>query len=86
MMYEVEFPDGEVRSYTANKIADNVWPQVDTDGQPYVIFDMIIDHHVDNSVAVAKENIYCFVNGQRTMQRITAGVNILCLLKDRSEQ
>ena len=30
--------------------------------------------------------MYHFVNGQRTIQRSTAGVKLLCLLKDGSEQ
>ena len=47
---------------------------------------MIIDHHVDSSVAVAKENVYRFVNGRRTIGRSTVGVKLLCLQKDGSEQ
>ena len=86
-MYEVEFPDGEIRPYAANVIADNIWAQVDPDGQRYVIFESIIDHHVDSSVAVTKENMYIFsTNGQRTMRRTTAGVKLLVLYKDGSEQ
>ena len=66
-MYEVEFPDDELRLSTANVIADNIWAQVNPDGQSYVIFVLIIAHHVDNSIVVSKENMYCFVNGRRTM-------------------
>ena len=85
-MYEVEFPDGEIRPYAANVIADNIWAQVDPEGQRYVIFESIIDHHVDNSVAVSKENMYISVNGQSTMRKTTAGVKLLVLCKDGSEQ
>ena len=62
LMYEVEFPDGEIRLHTATVIADNLWSQVDPDGQCYVIFKSIINHHVDSSIVVTKESIYCFVN------------------------
>ena len=86
LMYEVEFPDGEIRPYAAKVIADNIWAQTDPDGQPYVIFESMIDHHVDNSIAASKENMHCFVNNQRTMQRSTVGVKLLCLLKDESKQ
>ena len=43
-------------------ISDTIWAQVDPDGQSYVIFELIIDHRVDNSITVTKENMYCFVN------------------------
>ena len=86
MMYGVEFPNGEILPYAANVMADNIQAQVDPDKQRYVIFDSIIDYHVDNGVAIAKENMYRFVNGQRTMQRSTAEVKFLCLLKKGSEQ
>ena len=49
-MYGVEFSDGEIRLYAVNVIADNIWSQVDPEGLHYVIFQSIIDHHVDNSV------------------------------------
>ena len=62
-MYEVEFLDGEIRPDAANVIADNIWAQVDPDGQRYVIFKSIIDHHVDSSVVVTKENMYFFKDG-----------------------
>ena len=72
--------------YAANVIADNIWAQVDPDGQRYVIFELIIDHHVDSSVAVTKKNMYLSVNDRRTIQRTTAGVKLLVLCKDGSEQ
>ena len=28
LMYEVEFPDGEIRPYAANIIADNIWTRL----------------------------------------------------------
>ena len=86
LMYELEFPDGEIRPYAANVIADNIWVQVDPEGLRYVIFELIIDHHIDSSVAITKENMYLSVNGRRTMQRTTTGVKLLVLCKDGSEQ
>ena len=62
MIYAVEFPGSKIRPNTAYVIAGNSWAQVDTDWQRDVIFDSIIDHHVDSSVIVAKENIHCFEN------------------------
>ena len=50
MMYELEFPDGEIQPYAAIVIVDNIWAQVDPYGQRYVTFDSIINHHVDSIV------------------------------------
>ena len=55
-------------------------------GQHYVIFESVIDHHVDSSVAVSKENMDISVNGRSTMRKTTAGVKLLVLCKDGSEQ
>ena len=70
----------------ANVIADNIWAQVNPDEQRYVIFESIIDHDIDTSIEVTKENMYCFVNGQRTMQKQQQVSSFLCLLKDGNEQ
>ena len=82
LMYEVEYLNGEIRSYAVNVIADNVWSQVNLEGQRYVIFESIIDHYTNSSIAVSKENMYHYLNGQRTMRRSTAGVKLLVLCKD----
>ena len=86
MMYEVEFPDGEVRPHAANMIAENIWSQVDTEGQRYVTFESIIDHYVDSTIAVSKDNMYIRVNVCQQMQKSTAGVKLLVLCKDGSKQ
>ena len=75
-MYEVEFLDGEIKPYAANMIAENIWSQVNPEGQHHVIFESIIDHHVNSSISVTQENIYCYVNVRSTMCRSTAGVKL----------
>ena len=85
-MYEAEFLDGEIRPYAANLIAKNIWLQVYPEGQHYIIFEFIIDCHVDSNVAISKENMYLVVNSCRTMQKSTVGVKLLVLCKDESKQ
>ena len=68
-MYEIEFPDGEIRPYAANVIADNIWAQVDPEGQRYVIFESIIDYHVDSSVTVSKTCISPLMVGRLCKER-----------------
>ena len=58
LLYKVEFPDGEIRLYAVNIIADNIWSQVNPERQHYAIFKLIVDHHVDSSITVPKENMY----------------------------
>ena len=43
IIYEVEFPDGKVKDYAANVIAENMLTQVDSDGFALTMMDGIID-------------------------------------------
>ena len=40
-IYDVEFPDGEIREYCANVIAENMYSQVDAEGYRYQLLDTI---------------------------------------------
>ena len=44
IMYEVKYVDGNKDSLTANAISQNMFTQVDNEGNRHVIFDKIIDH------------------------------------------
>ena len=43
MIYEVEFPDGQVKEYAANVIAENMLTQVDAEGYLTMMLKNIID-------------------------------------------
>ena len=43
IIYDVDFPDGAVKQYAANVIAENMYIQVDSDGHSTIIFDVIAD-------------------------------------------
>jgi hypothetical protein len=47
-MYEVEMNDGAILEYTANTIAENLYSQIDEEGNRHLIFKAIIDHRRDN--------------------------------------
>eukprot|EP00957_Ditylum_brightwellii_P136491 10409346-Ditylum_brightwellii.AAC.1 len=51
-IYEVEFPDGEVKDYAANVIAENMLTQVDYKGFTATMMEGIIDHDRDENSAV----------------------------------
>jgi hypothetical protein len=48
-MYEVEYPDGHKASLAANAIAENMFAQVDDEGNQHVLFEEIVDHRTDGS-------------------------------------
>jgi hypothetical protein len=86
MVYDVEFPDGEVREYSANVIAENIYAQSDIDGHSYNILDGIVDYERDPS-AVAKSDKYITTkSGQRRLRKSTKGWKLLVAWKDGSEQ
>ena len=54
--YDVEFPDGQVKEYGTNIIAENMLTQVDSDGYSLSLMDSIIDHQRDPSQAILMED------------------------------
>ena len=44
--YDVEFPNGQVKEYGANIIAENMLTQVDSDGYSLSLMDSIIDDRI----------------------------------------
>ena len=56
VLYEVEFPDGQLKEYSANIIAENILYQVDQDGYSRTLFNAIVDYEKDEEVAVSKQD------------------------------
>ena len=86
LVYDVEFPDGEVREYAANIIAENMYAQVDASGFAHTMLDSILDYSKDGN-AVEKEDQYVTTKRGRRRQRCSsAGWKLNVLWKDGSEQ
>jgi hypothetical protein len=86
MVYDVEFPDGDVRQYSANIIAQNMYSQVDANGHSHTLLDSIIDFSKEKG-AIEKDDMYIVTkSGQRRIRQSTNGWNLLVLWKDGSEQ
>ena len=86
MTYDVEFPNGEVREYTANVIAENMYAQVDADGHTHTMLDSILDYSKDGN-AVEMDDMYVTTkSGNRRMRQTTNGWKLLVQWKDGSEQ
>jgi hypothetical protein len=86
IVYEVEFPDGQVKEYAANMIAENMLTQVDSDGYSTTILKAIIDYRKDEAVAVSKADKYVYTSsGQSRLRKTTIGWSMLIQWADESE-
>ena len=86
VIYDVEFPDGQVKEYSANIIAENMHRQVDEDGYSRDLMEGIIDYSRDNETAVDLADKYLVTrSGQRRMRKTTKGWKLLVKWRDGSE-
>lgn len=86
IIYEVEFPDGLVREYAANVIAENLLNQVDDEGYTTTMLESIVDYNVDYSSAIDKKDKYVTTRtGQKRLRHTTKGWKLLVRWKDGSE-
>ena len=83
-MYEVEYPDGHKASLSANAIAQNMFAQVDEEGNRHVLFDAIIDHRVDGTEVKAMDAFITNKVGHKRRHETTKGWEILVQWKDGS--
>jgi hypothetical protein len=43
-VYKVKFPDGHMEEFAANTIAENIFSQVDEEGNQYLLLEEITNH------------------------------------------
>jgi hypothetical protein len=63
--YEIEFTDGTHKRYQANIIAENMYAQVDSEGNQYLLLQEITDHRSDNSAIPISEGTVRSANGSQ---------------------
>ncbi|KAL7546616.1 hypothetical protein ACHAWF_009946 [Thalassiosira exigua] len=81
-VYEVQFEDGTHDCLMANKIAENLYAQVDDDDREILRFADIIDHHKDPT-ALTKDNGFIKVQGDGSKCiKTTKGWGLLMERKD----
>ena len=73
-IYEVEFPDGTQKEYSANVIAENIYSQVDAEGRQYLLLEEIQSHKCDGTA----------LEGDKGSSQTTKGWNFQVLWKDGS--
>jgi hypothetical protein len=70
-VYEVMFPDGELKKYSANVIAENMLSQVDLEGHEYNLLDDIIAHRSKGDEALKNEDGWHVDRKGRRSRRLT---------------
>ena len=86
LIYDVEFPDGTIREYAANVIAQNMYSSLDENGFSKLILDSILEHAKDNSATDKADKYIITKKGRRRLRKSTIGWKILVRWKDGNEQ
>ena len=73
IFYEVEYLDEHKASLAANTIAENIFSKVDEEGNRFVLFDEIVDYHVDGTDTM-QQDAFIISNHGRNRQRETTKV------------
>jgi hypothetical protein len=83
-MYEVEFPDGYKTSMAANAIAENLFAQVDPEGNRHAVFEDIIVHRTNGKQVAIEDGMIVTPVGTKCRKQTTAGWELLVQWKDGS--
>ena len=83
-MYEVEFMDREKSSLSANYIAENLFAQIDDEGNHQVLSNEIIDHRTTGRQVMQQDVFIMAKNGVRQPKETATGWEILVQWKDGS--
>jgi hypothetical protein len=82
--YEVEFVDGHKQAMLANTIAENIFAQVDDEGNQNLLLHEIIDHQKGFGAVAQQDAFVISRNGTRRRQETTKGWELLVEWKDGS--
>jgi hypothetical protein len=80
--YKVEFTDGTVERYAVNEIAQNMYAQVDNEGNMFQLLAEIMDHKKDDTANDIANGTVTSVNGNVKPKFTTQGWQLLMLWKD----
>ena len=84
LVYDVEFPDGTVKQYAANVLAENLLSQVDTNGHHSQDLDKILVHENMGNALSSKDAYITTKRGLRKLRQTKIGWKFLCEFKDGS--
>ena len=78
VVYEGEFPDGDIKEYLANMIAENMLRNVDEEGFTISMLEGITDWRKDETALSRDERYVITRSGQRKLRKTTKGVWLKC--------
>ena len=81
-MYEVQYLDGEKASLAANSIAENLFAQIDDDGNRQVLMDDIIGHRSNDHAVKQQDAFIVTKTGTKRRKETTKGWELLIRWKD----
>ena len=73
LVYDIEFPNGNVRKYSANVIAVNFLAQVDPEGYHTNVLEAIVDHKRDGTAVLMSGKYFKTKQGIQTQRKTTVG-------------
>ncbi len=82
--YMVEFTDGHSEALSANLIAQNLFSQIDDEGNRHVLLEDIIDHRKTDAAVSNEDAFVTMNNGVRRRRQTTQGWQLLCQWRDGS--
>ena len=85
-IYDVRFPDGAMKQYAANTIAENLYSQVDIDGHIHLMIDSIVDHRKTEDAVKRSDQYFVTKSGQKRLRQTTKGWDFCVLWKNGEEQ
>ena len=81
-MYEVQYQDGMKASLAANSIAENLFAQVDQEGNRHILLDELIDYRVNGLEVKLQDAFITTGTGTRRRRETTIGWELLAQWKD----
>ena len=85
LFHDVEFPDGQVKEYSANLIAENIPTRIDSDGFSVTLLEAITDYHKDNASVDIAHRYVINSKGRRRLRMTTQGWKLKVLWRDGTE-
>jgi hypothetical protein len=82
--YLLEYEDGTQEKMFANTIAENIYAQIDEEGQQYLILKEIIDHKASDDAITRADGFIIGQYGQRIPKRTTKGWKLCVEWRDGS--
>ena len=78
----MELEDGTTEEFYANVIAENIFSQVDSEGNQYVLMKEISDHRKDETAVPISDGWVEMSNGRKFRKKTTRGWQLLVEWKE----